>query len=66
MCKWLRVVMAVVRFLLAVSSCLMSLVMSLTMASDSPALALMSRICGQIKLKHLAKKTIENPHEIPS
>ena len=43
-CKWFKVVIADVKFLLATSSCLMSLVMSLTVASDSAALVLISRI----------------------
>ena len=44
MCRWFKVVMAVVRFLLAVSNCLMSRVISFTMVSLSPALFFISRI----------------------
>jgi len=43
-CKWLRVVIADVKFFLAISSCLMSLVISRTVCSDFSALALISLI----------------------
>lgn len=45
MCKWFKVVIEAVRFLLAKSNCLMSLVISLTVSSDCSALSFMSFMC---------------------